>query len=165
MLQNGPRQYIVSAQKGTVMPTQKSFKVFGEPVHVLITSDETGRSFAAITQTSPPGGGPPPHVHQHEDEIFTVVEGEFELFDGQSWRKLAKGETAYTLRGQAHTFRNCGAAPGTIQCVIVPGSGFENYLEAISVLAMPGDAPRLMEISARYGIEFLTPEPPTAPPV
>lgn len=149
------------------MPTtsQKHFSVFGEPIHVLISSDQTNRSFAAITQTSPPGGGPPPHVHCHEDEIFTVLEGEFEIFDGISWRPLKQGETAYTLRGQPHTFRNCGTNPGTIQAVIVPGSGFECYLEEISVLSMPVDAPKLMEISARYGIEFLTPEPPTAAPI
>lgn len=148
------------------MPTsQKQFKVFGEPVHVLFTSEDTGRSFAAITQTSPPGGGPPPHVHRNEDEIFTVLEGEYEIFDGQVWHKLGKGETAYTLRNQPHTFRNCGATAGTIQCVIVPGSGLERYLEEISVLSMPEDAPRLMEISSRYGIEFLAPEPPTSAPL
>jgi quercetin dioxygenase-like cupin family protein len=144
---------------------KQEFRVFGEPVRVLISSDETGRSFAAITQTSPPGGGPPPHLHRNEDEIFTVLEGEFEIFDGARWKKLGKGETAYTLRGQAHTFRNCGNESGTIQCVVVPGSGFETYLEEISVLSMPDNAPQLMEISDRYGIEFLAPEPPTAAPL
>lgn len=135
----------------------KQFKVFGEPVKVLITSEETGKAFAAIQQTSPPGGGPPPHIHQNEDEVFTVIEGEFELFDGSSWRKIAKGQATGALCGRVHTFRNCGDTPGTIQTVIVPGTGFEKYLEEISTLNMPSDAALLKTISDRYGIEFVTP--------
>ncbi len=137
------------------LKVHKQFKVFGEPVNVLVTSDETGRSFAAIHQTSPPGGGPPPHIHHKEDEIFTVIEGEFEILHGDTWHPLAKGETAYALRGCVHTFRNCGDRAGTIQAIIVPGTGMELYLEEISTLTMPDDAPQLKEISGRYGIEFV----------
>lgn len=140
------------------MKIVKQFKVFGEPVKVLVTSEETGGSFAAIHQTSPPGGGPPPHIHYLEDEVFTVIEGEFEIFDGVAWHKLAKGETASALRGRVHTFRNCGSTPGTIQAIIIPGTGMDNYLEKISVLTMPGDAPQLKEISDRYGIKFIAPQ-------
>jgi quercetin dioxygenase-like cupin family protein len=142
------------------MKIVKQFKVFGEPVKVLVTSEETGRSFAAIHQTSPPGGGPPPHIHYNEDEIFTVIEGEYEIFDGAVWHKLVKGETAYALRGQVHTFRNCGSTVGTIQAVIVPGTGMDCYLEEISALHMPDDVAQLKQISDRYGIEFITPQPP-----
>jgi quercetin dioxygenase-like cupin family protein len=147
------------------MKVVKQFRVFGEPVKVLISSEETGGSFAAIHQTSPPGGGPPPHIHYNEDEIFTVIRGEFEIFNGDNWHKLAEGETFYTLRGQVHTFRNCGSTEGTIQALIVPGTGMDNYLEEISVLAMPGDAARLKEISDRYGIEFVAPQLAESAPI
>ncbi len=147
------------------MIARKQFNVFGEPVDVLISSKESGDSFAVITQTSPPGGGPPPHLHEHEDEIFTIIEGEFKLFDGKEWRPLNQGETAYVLRGQPHTFRNRGTTHGKIQAIVVPGNGFETYLEEISVLSMPQDAARLFEIPDRYGITFLAPEPTTAVPV
>ena len=30
-------------------------------------------------------GKPPQHRHLGEDEIFTVIDGEFEFFDGESW--------------------------------------------------------------------------------
>lgn len=62
------------------MQSRKQFTVFGEVVDVLFSSSETGGSFSMVVQTCPPGGGPPPHIHEREDEIFLPLEGEFELF-------------------------------------------------------------------------------------
>jgi len=137
------------------MAVSRSFKVFGELVEIVVGSDETGRSFSMVTQVSPPGGGPPPHSHTNEDELFTVIEGEFELFDGETWHRLRAGETSYALRGGVHTFRNCGTTDGKLQIVVVPGTGFENYLEEISALKVPEDMARVLEISAMYGIRFV----------
>jgi quercetin dioxygenase-like cupin family protein len=134
----------------------KTFKVFGETVEILVTSASTNNSFCMLVQTSPPGGGPPPHSHSLEDEIFTVVEGDFEIFDGKQWTRLAPGEHAHALRNQPHTFRNCGKTPGKMHCVAIDGH-LDEYLEAISPLEIPKDMPRLLEISKEYGIAFLTP--------
>lgn len=142
----------------------KTFRVFGEPVDVLVPSEDTGGSFSMIVQTSPPGGGPPPHTHENEDEIFRVLQGEFELFDGKDWHKVPEGEYVYTLRGSTHTFRNCGTTDGKMQCIIVPG-GLERYLEELSRCSMPQDAERVMQISAQYGIRFVTNEVPEVAPV
>ncbi len=73
------------------MPVLKSFKVFGEPVEILVDGAATGGRVAVVTQVSPPGGGPPPHLHTREDETFTVLEGEYEMFDGVKWLPLHKG--------------------------------------------------------------------------
>ena len=133
------------------MKALKTFRVFGEPVDMIV-------------QSSPPGGGPPPHRHDHEDEIFRVLEGEFELFDGEQWTRVPEGDYVYTLRGSVHTFRNCGNTTGRMQCIIVPG-GLENYLEELSKLSMPEDAERVMAVSAQYGITFVTNEVPEVAPV
>lgn len=141
------------------MQPVKQFHVFGELVELLVPSSKTNGSFSQLIQTSPPGGGPPPHVHQFEDEIFRVLEGEFEFFDGTAWTRLAPGETAYKLRGQVHTFRNCGATPGRIHITVVPGR-FDQYLEAVAPLEIPRDIDELMQISEIYGIRFVTADTP-----
>lgn len=146
------------------MKPVKTFPVFGEPVEVLVPSEDTRGAFSMIVQTSPPGGGPPPHRHDNEDELFRVLEGDFELFDGQQWHKVPEGEYVYTLRGSVHTFRNCGKTQGRMQCIIVPG-GLERYLEELSKLQMPGDVEKVMQVSAQYGIRFVTDEAPQAAPV
>jgi quercetin dioxygenase-like cupin family protein len=131
----------------------KSFKVFGESIDILTTAEMTEGRSCMLVQTSPPGGGPPPHSHRNEDETFFVLEGEFELFSGGEWHKLPTGEAAQGNRGSVHTFRNTGNTDGKILIVACPG-GFEKYLEEISVLSIPQDMPRILEISEQYGVTF-----------
>jgi quercetin dioxygenase-like cupin family protein len=132
----------------------KSFRVFGEPVEVLVNGDMTHGLSATLIQTSPPGGGPPPHSHQNEDETFYVLEGEYEFLENGKWNRISTGQTVYGPRGSAHTFRNTGATVGRILVFVAP-AGMENYLEEISVLSMPQDAARLFAISERYGVTFV----------
>ncbi|HEY0161064.1 MAG TPA: cupin domain-containing protein [Edaphobacter sp.] len=131
----------------------KQFLVFGEPVEVLVSSEQTHGSFCVVTQVSPPGGGPPPHIHEREDELFTVLEGDYEVFDGKEWHPLRKGESAFKLRGSLHTFRNCGTTDGKIHVVITPGS-FDLYLEELSKLSMPPTIEEVVAVSTPYGISF-----------
>jgi quercetin dioxygenase-like cupin family protein len=134
----------------------KTFNVLGEKVEILVTSASTNGSFNMLVHNAPPGGGPPPHVHQFEDEIFTVLEGDFELFDGERYIPLEPGVPAYTLRNHPHTFRNSGTTDGKILVVVVDGK-LDEYLESISPLELPRDMERLIQISAEYGITFLPP--------
>lgn len=131
----------------------KTFRVFGEPVEVLVSGEMTGGLSATITQMSPPGGGPPPHHHTREDEVFVVMEGDYELLQDGQWHKVGPGRAVHGKRGSVHTFRNVGKTEGKMLIFITP-AGLENYLEEISVLSIPQDMPRLLEISDRYGVVF-----------
>lgn len=131
----------------------KSFNVLGAHVDVITTSEMTGRRTCVVVETSTPGGGPPPHSHQNEDETFYVLEGEYEILAEGKWHKLTKGEGVHSNRGSVHTFRNSSAGTGKILIVVSPG-GFEKFLEEISVLALPQDMPQLIDIADRYGIKF-----------
>lgn len=129
------------------------FRVLGEAVKILVSSEETGGASTTLTQVSPPGGGPPPHSHANEDETFYVLEGEYELLLNGNRRRLRPGDAAHAPRGSIHTFRNAGATEGKLLIITVPG-GFEKYLEEISRLSIPQDMEQLFEISKRYGISF-----------
>ena len=49
------------------MAPLKQFRVFGELVEVLVSTEQTGGTFCVVTQTCSPGGGPPPHIHEYEE--------------------------------------------------------------------------------------------------
>jgi quercetin dioxygenase-like cupin family protein len=131
----------------------KTFKVFGEPVEVLTDSPLTGGKSCTLIQTSPPGGGPPPHTHQNEDETFFVLEGDYEVLSAGEWTRVSAGEAVHGLRGSVHTFRNAGATTGRMLVFVTP-AGMEKYLEEISTLSIPDDMPQILAISAHYGISF-----------
>ena len=135
------------------MDVLKRFHVFGEPIEVLLRGEMSNGLLTVITETCEPGGGPPPHSHTNEDEVFTVLEGEFEVFDGAQWHPLVRGETAFGPRNGVHTFRNRGNTTGKVQIVAAP-AGLEVYLERISSLVMPRDAEKLFEISRLFGVTF-----------
>jgi quercetin dioxygenase-like cupin family protein len=137
-------------KNGTVIP------VFGEAIEIVASSTSTHYAFVIGVQTSPPGGGPPPHRHLGEDEVFTVFEGEFEFFDGTSWKPFHRGEVRYSLRGTYHGFRNVGQTNG-IMMFTTNGGGLDEYFAEISSLVLPKDMERLQEISRFYRYEYLSP--------
>jgi uncharacterized cupin superfamily protein len=135
------------------MTPQKRFSVFGDPVEVVVSSQATNGAFCSIIQTTMPGGGPPPHVHEREDELFLALDPGLELFNGKEWLPLQPGTPQYSLRGQLHAFRNSGTAPARILVVATPGS-LDEYLEEISIVNMPADEQLLYRISDAFGITF-----------
>lgn len=136
------------------------FEIFGEPVELLVTSDKTGGAFSIGRQTCKPGSGTPPHSHRDEDEVFSVVEGRFEIFNGETWTEIPKDGIALASRGGVHCFRNCGDSDGTIQFVCSGGS-FDVFLEGLSRYTMPQDMQVMVDYSASYGITYPTLPPPS----
>lgn len=78
----------------------KTLPILGSQVEVLISSEMTEGRSVTLMEISPPGGGPPPHMHQNEDETFHIVEGEYEFLVDGAW-----------VRGQAKRF-----TPTAVQC-------------------------------------------------
>jgi mannose-6-phosphate isomerase-like protein (cupin superfamily) len=101
--------------RGTSVNAGKTFEVFGEPVEVLVSGEITGGLSTTLTQTSPPGGGPPPHSHAHEDETFFVLEGDYEMLQNGVCHKISPGQAVLGRRGGVHIFRNAGTITG--ECV------------------------------------------------
>jgi mannose-6-phosphate isomerase-like protein (cupin superfamily) len=131
----------------------KTFQIFSSTIEILVPSSASNNTLCVFVETAPPGGGPPPHKHMREDEVFRVLEGEFEFFDGQSWVSFFEGETLFSGRGSFHGFRNAGKTPGRM-LLMTNGGGIDEYFENISNLKLPQDLERLEEISAFYGLYF-----------
>jgi mannose-6-phosphate isomerase-like protein (cupin superfamily) len=72
---------------------------------------ETNQTLTLMFDTRPPGGGPPPHLHSKEDELFLVVESRVSFFVQGVWTEVASGGAVYFPRGTAHYYRSIGATP------------------------------------------------------
>jgi mannose-6-phosphate isomerase-like protein (cupin superfamily) len=135
--------------------------VLGIPMVIRVHGRDTGGVVSAVESHDVPGGGPPPHIHHREDEMFQILEGEYEfIVDGKSIA-AKPGTTIFAPRGVPHTYRYLGKTPGRLMCVITP-SGFEGFFEEISALSpqLQQDIPQVIEIGKRFGLEF--PPPPGA---
>lgn len=137
----------------------KAINVLGIPMVIRIDGRDTRGIVSVVESRDVPGGGPPPHIHRDEDETFQVLEGEYEWTVGGRKFIAKKGETIFAPRGVPHTYRYLGTTPGRLLCVITP-AGFEAFFERIDALPPEEqkDIPRVFEIGAEFGLEFLSPE-------
>ena len=69
---------------------------------IVVDGDETGGAYAVAEDRSSPGFGPPPHVHEREDEAFYVIEGEY-LFGSEDGEvRAGPGTFVHAPKGHVH---------------------------------------------------------------
>lgn len=136
--------------------------IVGDVYRFLATGEETDNRFAQWEATVPPGGGPPPHVHQREEEAFYVLEGEITFRLGDQKIVAGPGMFASIPPGKLHSFKNETNKPVRMLIQVVP-AGLENMFFEVgqplnadgTVPATPADEiPRMLAAAERYGIEF-----------
>ncbi len=143
----------------------KAIWVAGDLVTLKVVGEDTGGAFLLGEEVSLPGGGPPPHIHHREDEIFCVLEGEYEFLVGERTIRAGAGSIVYGPRNIPHTFKNVGTTPARMLAFVTP-AGFEGFLEEVGQEATDGSSPppfgqeeieRLLATAPTYGIEMLPP--------
>ena len=137
--------------------------ITGDTVCLKATAAETGGAYTMLEVLSAPGNGPPPHVHENEDETFLVLDGEFELFIDRRLVRLAAGAYALVPRRTAHRWRCVGERPGRMLIVFTPG-GIEGFFREAGRPATgqepapPVDADEIARTEAagaRYGLRVV----------
>lgn len=134
----------------------KVLEAFGDRVTFHLTGKDTGGNITAFLVETAPGGGPPPHRHEREDEWFHVLEGEAEFFSDGRWTKVSAGSSVFAPRGSVHAFRNAG---DTVlrQWIHTSPSGFEDFFAVIAAEWHAEGGPdmgRIVAISADFGITY-----------
>lgn len=79
-----------------------------------------------------PGAGPPMHVHHHQVEALTVVEGRIGWErPGQRARLAGPGEEVVFAAGDAHRFWNAGSTDLRCRGYVEPADSIEYFLAEI----------------------------------
>jgi quercetin dioxygenase-like cupin family protein len=140
--------------------------IVGDTMSFKATSEQTGGTAAVVEVLAAPGGGPPPHVHHNEDEMWFVLDGEFEITLGEETFRAAEGAFAFAPRGTLHCFRNVRDTPGRVLITFTPG-GFEGFFFEAGLPAIDGETPppldaeeieRSRDAAIRHGMEVRWPE-------
>lgn len=140
----------VSAKKG------KEWNVFGVKIIGKVLSEDTNGKYSVIITETPPNGGPPLHIHTHEDELFYVLKGNFDFFYGALKIAAKKGDFIQLPKGIPHRFINKDSITGITMNTITPG-GFENFFDDIAEFSKTQtlSKPKIDSIANTYGIKFL----------
>jgi quercetin dioxygenase-like cupin family protein len=148
----------VSAQPAIVQPGMgRELHAFGDVLTVMLSGTETDQRLTVMFDITPPGGGPPPHVHSKEDELFLVVEGRVSFFVEGGWTEVAPGGAVYLPRGTAHSYQNTGTTPCR-QWILTTPSGFEHFFaRCADEFGRTGgpDMEHIVGFAREHGIEFI----------
>ena len=137
--------------------------ITGDTMTLKATSEQTGGALALVENLTTPGGGPPPHVHAYEDELFYVLDGTFEIRIGDELHELGPGGFAFVPRGTVHNFRNTAATPSRILVGFTPAGMDRFFREAGRPATDDGPPPPLEQeeiertkaIAPAYGLEVV----------
>jgi quercetin dioxygenase-like cupin family protein len=145
---------IVAADQG------RMFIVMGHSVTLKLSRKETEGNYYVMEIITPPGLGIPPHVHEREDELIHVLEGEFGIMLGEEQLVARAGDEIFFPRGIPHAFQNIGTRAGRTLWTVVPGGSFEEFFEELAALPAneEPDLARVAAIFAKYGMMVLVGE-------
>ena len=150
-----------------VSGTGKAFWGPGDMYTFLISGEQAGGGFFAMEGLVPAGGGPPPHIHEREDETLYILEGTCNVQVGEQQLVASPGGFIFLPRGTVHAFRNDGPDKLRLILTFVPAGieqFFEEVLEPVTDRTAVPPPPtkelvdRLLATGPKYGIKFVLPE-------
>jgi quercetin dioxygenase-like cupin family protein len=125
-----------------------------------VTAKDTRGAFSIVESIVKPGtAGPVPHRHSREDEVFYVLEGQYEFRVGDRVISASAGSFLFLPRGIPHTFKNVGTTTSRHLAIISP-AGLERFFEERNALGRelsttdPAYPDRYKVLTEKYGLEY-----------
>jgi quercetin dioxygenase-like cupin family protein len=142
------------------------FWFLGGQARILIPGTATHGSISVMEFKDVEGHAPPLHIHEGEEEVWTVLEGEISFFVGDDRFDLQPGSVAYGPRGVPHAY--LVRSPLARMAVSFSPAGIENWFSENSspVLSAdeapaPFDVGSIVAAAEAYKLRVAGP-PPTA---
>jgi mannose-6-phosphate isomerase-like protein (cupin superfamily) len=128
---------------------------FGEvEILVKVPADMTGGAFTLFEENQPVDT--PLHVHEREDELFYVLEGDHVFHVGEREYGAGPGDLVFAPRGVPHSQRRVVPRKGRTLVLTTPG-GLEGFFRELAEADAAGELgpEAYARASARYGITWL----------
>lgn len=142
------------------VPADEGKSLLGGRMQLKVSAAQTNEAYTLCLGLTPPGLGPPLHVHALDDQTHYVLNGTYELVCGPEVTVAGPGACVHMPRYTPHTFRNVGEKPAVLVEFTAPG-GIDRYFEAVAHLGpVATDVDARNDVGRPYGISF--PDDPEA---
>lgn len=132
----------------------ETLNILGHQRRLLLSSADTGGTYALIEQVSPPGSGVPAHYHEREEETFYVKAGRVEFLLDERAIVAVAGAAVMVPRRAVHAFTVTGSEPAAMLILLTPGGG-ERMFRELAALAGPPDMERVLAVCRGHGVIFV----------
>jgi quercetin dioxygenase-like cupin family protein len=149
-----PRPVAIDRASSTAIVSRTSW---GEESHIRIGPEASGGQLTILDYRAPAGFGPPRHLHQRDDEVIELVDGQVVVWTPEKSFVLAPGDLVLLPKHVPHTWRAYGAEPIRFTVTFTP-SGFERFFPDIERLGLViVDVSELTSVASDAGMEILGP--------
>jgi quercetin dioxygenase-like cupin family protein len=138
----------------------KAVSLRGTHVAYKAEGERPGGGPTFLEFTAAPGFNTGDHIHSRIEEIFYIVEGEFNIRAGDRMLRAKPGDFILVPPGVPHGFGNPEDGPAKMVLLISPAGVHERYFEELAaLLAKPGppDIEAIAELRQRYDTEQVSP--------
>jgi len=148
MTANIPQPLLIPQESGTEIN-------FLGITHKLTPQQTNSRYYLFVFKFDPESGNGL-HIHQFEDEVVFVIEGEIEIRLGDKTLKAKKGGVVHLPKGIPHGLYNPLQTTSKYLAMAIPG-GMEKFFDELASVQEKGQLDDLTHksISLKYGIEWL----------
>jgi quercetin dioxygenase-like cupin family protein len=138
---------------------RKAVRLLGWKTTVLLGGEQSEGRLAVIECEGVRGDATPLHLHDNEDEVLCVLEGELTVLLGGGELSAPANAAVVLPRGVEHSFV-VESERARVLIVFSP-AGFEGLLEEMGRAAggEGHEIERLVGVAARYGVDFTGPPP------
>ena len=125
------------------------------PNDVIISRKDTGNELSVFLFTGYGGVGTPLHVHYHQDEFFTVLEGDYRFVCGKIDTKLVAGDTIFLPRNIPHQWLQL-SDNGRLIYAVTPAGELEDFFREVNELEVPAPD-KIDALALKHGVKHLGP--------
>jgi quercetin 2,3-dioxygenase len=151
---SNPTPFVVDAGKSRFGEVVKFLGV--HPNDLKISSRDTDGQLSMFDYTGLAKIGPMLHVHLHQDEVFTVIEGQYRFVVGQETHVLTPGQTIFLPRGIPHTWIQL-TDRGRLIYFLQPAGKMEEFFSLMNKLTAPPSPEEMDRIHAEHGMKVVGP--------
>lgn len=143
-----PEGFLVSDDGG------ERLRFGGIEIIVRTSAESTGGAFTVLEEVDPVDT--PLHVHQNEDELWYVLEGEHVVRVGEDDFLVGPGDIVFAPRGVPHAQRRVVERTGRYLVLVHP-AGFEGFFRELAEAEQKGAdmSNAYAAASEKYGITWL----------
>ena len=126
----------------------------GAEIRVKVAGETTGGAYSVLEEIDPLDT--PLHVHEREDELFIVTEGEHVYTVGDQEVEAGPGDAVFAPRGVPHAQRRVVPRTGR-ELVVISPAGLEDFFRGLARAEAGGElgAEVYARLSAEHRITWL----------
>lgn len=124
------------------------------PNDIKVSQKDTNGDLTIFEYTGNEKGGPPLHMHLHQDEIFFIIEGEYLFQVGDDKHSLKPGDTIFLPRTIPHAFAQL-TDKGKMFFLFQPSGKMEDFFRAIGKLTAPPSPQEGANIFAEHQMKIV----------